>query len=288
MWQDLVHTLILGGSYGLMAIGLTMVYGLLKILHVAHAGVYTLGAYAGLFVLQITGGNFWAGLAAGMLAAGLFGVLIYRGIYVHLLKMPRIVPLIASIGLFILLMDLFRLVAGPYSYEFPAQIAFPPLKTRWFSLTEEQTLLLVLTAVFLGAVFWIVNWTPLGVAWRACAQDLEIAQAVGINVPRVVALNFFVGSALAGAAGILWALYYNTVSPTMGGVVAYKAFVVVVLGGFGSIGGSVIAGLLLAGTETFLMGLEWFTFPRDAIAFLVLILVLMFKPTGLFGKGVSS
>jgi len=284
IWQNLVYALVLGSTYALMVIGLTMIYGILKILHIAHAGIYTLGAYVGLFILLHLSDNFWVALPLAMLASGLAGVLIYRGMYYYMLTKPRIIPLISSIGLFIALQELYRLVAGPYQKAFPAKFSFLSIKTEYLIVTSKQMLIIVLTAVFLLALYLIINRTKLGLGWQACSQDIEMAGAMGVNVNRVVALNFFIGSALAGAAGVLMALYRNSVYPTMGAVVAYKAFVVVVLGGFGSVTGGVVAGLLLALVETMLGSLEWFEFPRDAIAFLVLIFTLMFRPKGLFGR----
>jgi branched-chain amino acid transport system permease protein len=285
MIQSLLNAVVLGCTYSLIAIGLTMVYGILKILHVAHAGVYTLGAYVGLYSLYSFNSNFWIALVISMVTAGLFGVFIYRVIYFYILKESRIVPLISSIGLFIALMELFRLVAGPYQKAFPARLNFPGVKTSLFMLTSEQNLIITLTAIFLLALYFIINKTKSGLGWQACEQDIDMAGAMGVNVNRLVALNFFIGSALAGAAGVLMALYRNSVYPTMGAMVSYKAFVVVVLGGFGNVTGSITAGLLLAFIETLLGSWEWFEFPRDAIAFLVLVLVLMFKPKGLLGRG---
>lgn len=282
--QQFVFALVLGSSYALIAIGLTMVYGILKVLHVAHAGIYTLGAYVGLLVVTHLTRNFWAALLAGMVASGITGVLIYRGVYHHILRRPRIVPLIVSIGIFTAMNEFFRLLFGPYQHAFPARMNFPMVVTPYFLITSKQLLILVFTAVFLLALYFMFNRTKVGMAWQACSQDLSMAGAVGVQVDRAVALNFLLGSALAGAAGVLMAYYRNMVYPTMGLVVAYKAFVVVVLGGFGSVPGTIIAGMLLALVETFLGSLEWFNFPRDAIAFLLLIFVLMFRPKGLFGR----
>jgi branched-chain amino acid transport system permease protein len=282
--QQLVFALVLGSSYALIAIGLTMVYGILKVLHVAHAGIYTLGAYMALLVVTHLTRNFWVALLLGMVAAGLAGVLIYRGVYYYILRRPRIVPLIVSIGIFTAMNELFRLLFGPYQHAFPAVLRFPMVITPYFLITQKQLLIIVLTTFFLLMLYLVLNKTRVGLAWQACSQDLSMAGAVGVPVDWAVALNFLLGSALAGAAGVLMAFYRNMVYPTMGNVVAYKAFVVVVLGGFGSVRGSVIAGMLLALVETFLGSLEWFNFPRDAIAFLLLILVLMFRPKGLFGR----
>lgn len=282
--QDLTVVAVLGSSYALIAVGLTMVYGILRILHIAHAGVYTLGAYVGLFVVNNLTANFWAALVVGMIAAGVVGLIMYRVVYYYILGKSRIIPLIASIGMFTMLGELFRLIAGPFNKSFPARTHFPALKTNLVSITSDQLVILLLTLVFFLVLYLIYNKTKWGLAWRACSQDQDIAGSMGVNVNKAVGLNFLIGSSLAGAAGVLMALYRNSVYPSMGNEVAYKAFVVIVIGGFGSLKGSVVAAFLLAFMETFLSSIEWFQFPRSAIAFLVLVLVLMFKPKGLFGR----
>jgi len=284
--QLIANALILGCIYTLIAIGLTMVYGILQILHIAHAAVYTIGAAVGLGVYNLTG-NFWVALPVAMLASGIVGVLIYIGIYRRMLDAPRIVPLITSIGLFIMAQDLLQKdwLLGPYMHAFPARSGMPEVQTPLFRLTSTEVLILVLTVAFLAAVYLIFTKTRIGLGWRASAQDREMAAAVGVNINRVITLNFLLGSALAGAAGVLVGVYYNNVFATMGDVPSYKAFVIIVLGGLGSVTGTVVAGLLLALAETFLVATVGFVLPRDAIAFLVLILVLMFRPRGLFGRG---
>ena len=284
--QLIANALILGCIYTLIAIGLTMVYGILQILHIAHAAVYTIGAAVGLGVYNLTD-NFWVALPVAMLASGVVGVLIYVGIYRRMLDAPRIVPLITSIGLFIMAQDLLQKdwLLGPYMHAFPAQSGMPEVRTPLFRLTSTEVLILVLTVVLLAVVYFILTRTRIGLGWRASAQDREMAAAVGVNINRVITLNFLLGSALAGAAGVLVGVYYNNVFATMGDVPSYKAFVIIVLGGLGSVTGTVVAGLLLALAETFLVATVGFVLPRDAIAFLVLILVLMFRPKGLFGRG---
>lgn len=282
--QDLTVVAVLGSSYALIAVGLSMVYGILRILHIAHAGVYTLGAYMGLFVVNNITANFWASLVVGMVSASLVGLVMYRGVYYYILGESRIIPLIASIGMFTVMGELFRLIAGPFNKSFPAKTHFPSLDTSLVSITGNQLVVLLLTFVFFLALYWIYNKTKWGLAWRACSQDQDIAGSMGVDVNRAIGLNFLIGSSLAGAAGVLMALYRNSVYPAMGNEVAYKAFVVIVIGGFGSLKGSVVAAFLLAFVETFLSSIEWFQFPRSAIAFLVLVLVLMFRPKGLFGR----
>jgi len=253
--QLLANGIVLGCVYIFIAIGLTMVYGILKILHIAHAAVYTIGAAVGLVVFQFCG-NFWVALPLAMLASGVAGVLIYQGVYRRMLDPPPgIVPLITSIGLFILAQDLLQKdwLLGPYMHAFPAESGFPAIETRWFRLTSTEVLILALAAAFLTAVYLILTKTRIGLGWRASAQDREMAAAVGVNINWVITLNFLLGSALAGAAGVLVGLYYNNVYATMGDVPSYKAFVVIILGGMGSVTGTIVAGLLLALAETFLV-----------------------------------
>ncbi|RME42412.1 MAG: branched-chain amino acid ABC transporter permease [Chloroflexi bacterium] len=284
--QNLSNALVLACTYALMAVGLTMVYGVLKILHVAHAAVYTIGAFAGLVVFTWID-EFWLALPAAMLISGLVGVLIYRGVYHYMLDAPRTVPLIASIGLFIMLQDLLQkdFLMGPYQKALPVGGAgMPGITTPWFSLTPKQVLIVVVAAVLLAGVYLLLTRTRVGLGWRAAAMDREMAAAVGVDLNRVIALNFFIGSALAGAAGVLVGLYNNSVFATMGDVPSYKAFVIIVLGGMGSLPGTILASLLLALSENFLVATIGYVLPRDAIAFLILILMLMFRPHGLLGE----
>lgn len=285
MVQVLANAIVLGCTYSLMAIGLNMVYGLLKILHVAHAGIYVLGAYVGLFIVRSLSQSLWAALASAMLAAAITGVLVYQILYRPVLRRPRFVALIASAGLFAASQEVFRLIAGPYPYGFPAKITFWGIKTRLFQLTPVQTLIIAFSIASFLLLYFVVTRTKTGLAWRACMQDMDIASASGININRIITLNFFLGSALAGAAGVLMALYRNSVYPTMGAVVSYKAFVVIVLGGLGSLPGAVVASLVLAVVECLLSAAPWFEFPRDALAFLTMALILMFRPRGLFARG---
>ncbi len=285
IWNILLDTLTQGSIYFLIAVGLTMVYGILKILHIAHAAVYTIGAGVGLGVYRLTG-NFWLALLAAMLVSGAVGVLIYRGVYFYMLDQPRIVPLITSVGLFVLMQDMLQkpFLMGPYQHAFPAQDVFPSLTLPWGTIPSAQVMILTLTALALVGLYLLFTRTRLGLAWQAAAQDRDMAGAVGVNLNRAVALNFLLGSALAGAAGVLVGVFYNSVYATMGDVPSYKAFVVIVLGGMGSVTGTVVASFLLALAETLLLSAVGYVLPRDAIAFLVLILVLMFRPQGLLGR----
>lgn len=281
--QQLVNGLTVGSLYALMALGLTMVYGVLRVLHIAHAAVFTLGAYGGLWAFQATG-SFWAALAAAMASAVLAGLAMERWVYWPLLAKPPIATLIASIGVFIGLEEVFRIVAGPQPYSLDVPLLLPDVRVGPVLVTAPQLLVIAVTAALLGALWLFIARTPLGLALRATSQDRDMAAACGMNVRRVVTLNFALGSALAGAAGVLVGIYYNSVSPTMGGVTGYKGLAIIVLGGMGSIPGTVLGALLVGVVETILISLVDFALPRDAWAFLAMIAVFLFRPQGLLGR----
>ncbi len=284
IWQQLANGIATGAVYALTTLGLTMVYGVLRVLHVAHAGVYALGAYVGLWAFRASA-SFWLSLVIAMAGCALAGVLIERFLYAPLLHLPRIVPLIASIGLFIAMEEAFRIVAGPYALAYDAEIRFGGLRVGPMHLTGPQTLILVVAVALLGLLWLLLSRSRLGLAMRATAMDAETTSSFGVNTRAVITLNFLIGSALAGAAGVLIGVYDNQVWPTMGSVPAYKCLAIVVLGGLGNIPGSVLASFLIGLAETLLLGLLAIPFPRDALAFVAMILVLMFRPHGLLGKG---
>jgi branched-chain amino acid transport system permease protein len=283
IWQQFANGLAIGSVYALIALGLTMVYGVLRILHIAHAGVYALGGYLGLLAFRLVP-NFWLALFLAMVGCAVAGILIQRYLYMPLLALSRIVPLIASIGLFIAMEETFRLVAGPYILAFPADPGLGSIQWRLVRITNNQLLVFLVTFALLAILWFIISRTKLGLAMQATAQDLETASVMGINTERIIAINFIIGSALAGAAGVLVGVYFNSVYPTMGSIPAYKALAIIVLGGLGSITGTVLGGLLIGLGETLLLGLINVPFPRDALAFIIMILILMFRPYGILGK----
>jgi branched-chain amino acid transport system permease protein len=283
IWQQIANGVATGAVYALTTLGLTMVYGVLRVLHVAHAGVYALGAYVGLWSFRLTG-SFWLSLGAAMATCALAGLLIERLLYAPLLHLPRIIPLIASIGLFIAMEEAFRIVAGPYALAYNAEIRLGNLALGPLHLTAPQTVILLVTLALLGLLWLLLSRSKVGLAMRATAMDAETTSSFGVNTRAVVTLNFLIGSALAGAAGVLIGVYDNQVWPTMGSVPAYKCLAIVVLGGLGNIPGTVLASFLIGLAETLLIGVVAIPFPRDALAFVAMILVLMFRPYGLLGK----
>jgi branched-chain amino acid transport system permease protein len=283
IWQQLANGIAVGSVYALISLGLTMVYGILRILHVAHAGIYTLGAYVGLLSFRLVD-NFWLSLFAGMVGAAVAGYLVERFLYTPILHLTRIAPLIASIGLFTAMEEAFRIVAGPHTLVYNARVGLGDLSIGSFRLTETQVLILLVSFLILLFLWLFLTRSKMGLAMRACALDLETASSFGVNVSAVIAMNFIIGSLMAGAAGVLIGVYDNQVWPTMGSIPAYKALAIVVLGGLGSIPGTVLASLVVGLSETFFIGVLSVPFPRDAVAFMAMILVLMFRPYGLLGK----
>ena len=283
LWQQLANGIAVGSVYALISLGLTMVYGILRILHVAHAEIYTLSAYVELLAFRFIG-DFWLSLLVGMAGAAAAGYLVERLLYTPLLHLPRIAPLIASIGLFTAMEEGFRIVAGPHTLTYNASIGLGSISFGSFQLTETQILILLVTFGILIFLWAFLTKTRMGLAMRACAMDAETASSFGANVSAIIAVNFLLGSAMAGAAGVLIGVYDNQVWPTMGSIPAYKALAIVVLGGLGNIPGTVLASFIVGLAETFFIGILAIPFPRDAVAFLAMILVLMFKPYGLLGK----
>ena len=275
--------LIQGSIYALIALGLTLVYGLLRILHVAHAALFTLGGYMGVLVTNQFD-SLGLAMVVAMLVAGFAGVLMYRLCYEPILHQPPFVALIASIGLFIASEEIFRIVFGAYglSYKNPplqAQVALGPLNFK-----QAELLVMVGGALIIGVLAMLQSRTRLGIACQATVTDPEMAESFGINLKTVRYVNFFIGSSLAGMAGVMVALLNNLVEPTMGSVASYKALAIIVLGGLGSVPGTLMAALILGVVEAFGTIYLGKLLDRNAIAFAFLILVLMIRPHGLFSR----
>jgi branched-chain amino acid transport system permease protein len=275
--------LVQGSIYALIALGLTLVYGLLRILHVAHAALFTLGGYMGVLVTNQTG-SLGLAMIVAMLVAGAAGVLMYRLCYEPILHQPPFVALIASIGLFIASEEVFRLVFGAYGLSY----ANPPLQGQFafggLRFKQAELLVMVGGALVITVLALLQSKTRLGIACQATVTDPQMAQSFGINLKTVRYVNFFVGSALAGSAGVMVALLNNLVEPTMGSVPSYKALAIIVLGGLGSVPGTLLAALTLGIVEAFGTVYLGKLLDRNAIAFAFLILVLMVRPQGLFAR----
>lgn len=279
-----IQGIVQGAIYALIALGLVLVYGLLRILHVAHAALYTLGAYIGVIIVN-HGGHIIVATAVAMVAVGFVGVGVYRFAYKPLLDKPPLIALIASIGLFIAAEELYRIIFGAYGMSFVQ----PPLQQQielfeGFHLSTARISVVLLSILFIGVLGWLAASTRTGIAWRATVSDAGMAASFGVNIEKVRYINFFIGSALAALAGVMVALLNNLVEPTMGAVPAYKALAIIVLGGLGSVRGTLVASIALGIIESFGTIYLGHVMDRDAIAFTFLIIVLMIRPQGLLTR----
>ena len=280
----LVQGLLDGSLYALISVGLTLVYGLLRILHVAHAGFFTLGGYLCVVVTNATG-SFPLAILVAIVASGLLGMVIYRLVYHPILRHPPFVALIASIGLFIAMEESFRIIFGEQGVAYIAPPLQITLQMGELFLPISKIIAFVAATTLIGGLGLLAAKTRTGIAWRATVTEPEMASSFGINIINVRYLNFFIGSALAAVAGIIFSLTTNLVEPTSGDVWSYKALAIIVLGGLGSMKGTLIAsfalGIIEAYCTTNIIGQ---IMNRDAIAFAFLIVVLMIRPQGLFTK----
>jgi branched-chain amino acid transport system permease protein len=295
-FQELVNGVTTGALYSLVALGFSMVYGVLKLLNFAHGDLYMIGAYIGFFVIQWFGGAQHLTIAVPLLllimfvlAAGLvggLGVAIERFAYRPLRDAPRIAPLITAIGVsFFLESSALLLFGAQYRVYNTADFISLSSGIQIGSVTIDsvQILVLVLGVVLMTGLQLLVNRTRLGRQMRAVAADREAAEMLGINVNFVITATFFLGSALAGVAGIMGGLLFNQVTSTIGFIVGLKAFTAAVVGGIGSIPGAMLGGLVIGVAESFVTGYISSTY-SNLIVFGILIVVMLLRPTGLLGR----
>jgi branched-chain amino acid transport system permease protein len=306
--QVLVEGIVLGFMYALIALGYTMVYGVLEFINFAHSEVFVLGAFVGVEILLLMEN---AGqlatlhpivvllvvIVAGMVISGLAAMALERVAYRPLQGAPRLVPLISAIGVSFFLQDALRLFESLWRNTF--YLTFPaldildhalPLTTN-LAIPVKSILVIVTALIMLAGLYLFVNRTRVGTAIRAVAQDPDTASLMGIPVNRVIALTFFVGGAMGGLAGVLFGLHYSLVNPYSGFAPGLKAFTAAVLGGIGNIPGAMLGGMVLGLLEAFAasylsiltdgaFGAEY----KDVVTFLVLIAILIFRPSGLLGE----
>jgi branched-chain amino acid transport system permease protein len=295
-FQELVNGVTTGALYSLVALGFSMVYGVLKLLNFAHGDLYMVGAYIGFFIIQLFGGAADLSIAVPLLlvimfvvAAGLvggLGVAIERFAYRPLRDAPRIAPLITAIGVsFFLESSALLLFGAQFRVYNTAEFISLSSGVRIGSVTIDsvQIMVLVLGLVLMTGLRMLVNRTRLGKQMRAVAADREAAEMLGINVNFVITATFLLGSALAGIAGVMGGLLFNTVTSTIGFIVGLKAFTAAVVGGIGSIPGAMLGGLLIGIAESFVTGYISSTY-TNLIVFGLLIVVMLVRPSGLLGR----
>jgi len=301
-FQQVVAGITVGSLYGLIALGYTMVYGVLKLLNFAHGDVYMIGAYIGLFVLTALGSPanpilplvpmILLAFAAAMAGCSVLGVVIERFAYRPLRNAPRIAPLISALGVSFFLQQTAVLLFGanPRSYNtFELEqnsagvgVLFHSTGAGNFSIQYIELVVILSTVVLMAALSLFVWRTRTGKAMRAVSFDREAASMMGIDVDRVISVTFLIGSALAAAAGVMTGLIYQQLNPYMGFGTGLKAFTAAVIGGIGNIGGAVLGGLLIGLIQTFTVAYLSSTF-SDLILFSILVLFMLFRPTGIRG-----
>ncbi len=287
-WQQLVNGLALGSTYALIALGYTMVYGIIQLLNFAHGEIYMMGAFVAMLLVVVFKVNIFLAMILAMVCCGLLGVVIEFIAYRPLRKSSRLSALISAIGVSTFLSTLALLVFGADAKGFPDN-AFPVTQFHLGSVdfSSLQLLIFGVSAALMLTLEFIVQKTKIGKAMRATSQDYNTAALMGVNINLVIAFTFAIGSSLAAAGGVLVGIYFNAVSFNMGLMAGLKAFAAAVLGGIGSIRGAMLGGLFLGVIEVFGVALGYSSY-RDAIAFAILIIFLLFRPTGLLGQKIQK
>lgn len=286
--QQIVNGLMLGSIYALLALGYTMVYGVLKLINFAHGDILMIGAYLGLFAANSLGLDLIPTLIFAMVLCAIIGVTIERLAYRPLRTAPTLTALITAMGVSLFLENGAILSVGASPRAFPRDRLFPetplPLPDWMPPITNRQVFIVVTAFVLMGILYYIVSRTRMGKAMRAVAFDKDASRLMGIPVNSVISFTFALGSALAAAGGVLFALYYGSLNPLMGIYPGLKAFIAAVLGGIGSIPGAMLGGIILGFTESTVA--YYLSTWKDAIAFVVLILILLVRPQGIMGRNV--
>jgi branched-chain amino acid transport system permease protein len=284
--QHLFNALMLGSLYGLVAIGYTMVYGILRLINFAHGDVFMLGAYGVFWSFTLFNFPWSAAVVLSVVAVAGIGIMVDRIAYRPLRDAPRISALISAIGVSFFIENVCIVVFS----GIPRPVPSPEWLVRVVELGNVRILPLavvvpVVSLLLVAFLFWVVYRTKPGLAMRAISKDIETTRLMGVKVDHIIAMTFGLGSALAAAAGIMWSLRYPQIHPLMGIFPGFKAFIAAVIGGIGSIHGALVGGMMLGFIEIMIVAfMPTLSGYRDAFAFVLLILILLFKPTGLMGE----
>jgi branched-chain amino acid transport system permease protein len=282
LYQQLINGLMLGASYALVAIGYTLIFGVLNLLYFAHGEVFMIGAFAGLFLVAALGANIYGALFGAAVICGIVGMIAVFVAIRPVRKDRPLAPLISSIGLTIIIQNLAIYIVGGQQFAFPEVVPQRLFQFGAFAISLAQLFILAVAFALMVLLWLFIERSKTGRAIRATAENHETAALLGVDVNRVVLITFIIGSAVAGAAGVLDDVKNSSVSPFMGLGAAVKGLIVMLLGGLGNVPGAMVAGLML-GLIEILSAAYIGTTERDFFSFLILILILLWRPTGLFG-----
>lgn len=285
--QQIVNGLSLGSIYALIALGYTMVYGIIKLINFAHGDIYMLGAYIGFITITQLKFGFFPALITSMLLCAIIGVVIERIAYKPLRNATRIAALITAIGVSFFLEAVMQKFMGTGVKTFPPVLSAEVFILGGVRISMQQIYIFSVTIILMLALQFIVKKTKIGRSMRAVSVDADAARLMGINVDATISYTFAIGSALAGAAGVLVGIYYNSINPLMGFVPGIKAFIAAVFGGIGIIPGAMFGGFFIGLIETLVSGYGSSLY-KDAVVYAILILILVVKPAGLLGKNVKE
>ncbi|TJX15830.1 branched-chain amino acid ABC transporter permease [Tissierella creatinini] len=281
--QQLINGITVGGIYALIALGYSMVYGILRIVNFAHGDIFMMGTFLGLFFTQSLGMQFYIAFPLSAAATAFIGIFVEKIAYRPIRIADKLAVLISALGVSIFLQNLAQIIWGTETHAFKSGIEVSTFKFGGLILSNIQLIVIFLSCVLMMGLYFVVNKTKIGVAMRATSHNLNSAKLIGINTDRIISFTFGIGSALACIAGLLVGIYYDAVFPIMGYSYGLKAFAAAILGGIGSIPGAMVGGFVIGIVETF--GAAYISAGyRDAFAFGILIIVLIFRPSGILGK----
>ncbi|WP_097026390.1 branched-chain amino acid ABC transporter permease [Clostridium peptidivorans] len=287
--QQLVNGLSLGSIYALIALGYTMVYGIINLINFAHGDIYMLGAYIGFAVTTFFHVGFIPAIIISMISCAVIGIIVEKVAYKPIRNSTRIAALITAIAVSLFIEYGTMYFVKAETRTFPEELASKTIKlfNGEVVLNTTDIYIVAVTIILMIALQYIIHKTKMGKAMRAVSMDKEAAQYMGISIDKTISFTFALGSALAGVAGVLVGVYYNSINPLMGVLPGLKAFVAAVIGGIGIIPGAVLGGYLLGMTET-IVSANGGSLYKDAVAFAVLIIILLVKPNGLLGKNIKE
>lgn len=287
--SQLINGLQLGSIYALVALGYTMVYGIIRLLNFAHGDILMIGAYIALFTLLSFYNAPWVVVVVTIIGCTLLAVTLEKLAYKPLRHAPRLSILITAIGISMLLQNIAQFFWGAGGRSFPVHLMLPPQNIEFgnFSISNNALITIAATIISMLVLTYIVRNTRLGKAMRAVSQDADAARLMGVNVNSVITFTFAIGAALAGVGAVLYAMRFPLIMPTIGGMLGLKSFVAAIVGGIGSIPGAMVGGFLIGFLEVLVVALPWgLSGWIDGIVFLLLIIMLMVRPSGIMGKNI--